>query len=148
MAATDGHWGSGWTMGTSLDIKQSKDARNLSSEEMPLYFTQGLLLPSKYVLDCLGAGCAGGVSTGRRTGSASGRRTSGARGGGTVEDLHLLLLLPDLHLQRLILLSPKLDASHPVTSGPCCRLTVAALAARSCFPTLGTVAILLTSCCR
>ena len=45
MAATDGHWGSGWTMGTSLDIKQSKDARYLSSEEMPLYFSQGLNCP-------------------------------------------------------------------------------------------------------
>ena len=62
-----------------------------------------------------------------------------------MEDLHLLLL-PDLYLKRLILLSPKLDASHPVTSGPCCRLTVAALAAR--FPTLDTVAILLAGCCR
>ena len=63
-----------------------------------------------------------------------------------MEDLHVLLL-PDLHLQRLILLSPKLDTSHPVTSGPCCRLTVAALAAR--LPTLDTVAILLlTTCCR
>lgn len=106
-----------------------------------------LLTPSNYVLDCLGASCAGGVSTGRRTGGTSGGcRTCGAGGGGTVEDLHVLLL-PDLHLQGLILLSPKLDTSHPVTSRPCCRLTVAALAAR--FPTLDTVAILLlTSCCR
>ena len=143
MAATDGR-----TMGTSLDIKQSKDARYLSSEEMPTVYLRGAELRSKYVLDCLGAGCAGGVGTGRRAGGASGRRTSWAGGGGAVEDLHLLLLLPDLHLQRLILLSPKLDASHPVTSGPCCRLTVAALAASCYFSTLSTLAILLTSCCR
>ena len=62
-----------------------------------------------------------------------------------MEDLHLLLL-PDLHLQRLIFLSPKLDTSHSITSGPCCRLTMAALAAR--FPTLDAVAILLPSCRR
>ena len=30
------------------------------------------LLPSKYVLDCLGASCAGGVSTGWRAGGAPG----------------------------------------------------------------------------
>lgn len=36
MAATDGR-----TMGTSLDIKQSKDARYLSSEEMPTVYLRG-----------------------------------------------------------------------------------------------------------
>ena len=45
MAATDGHWGSGWTMGTSLDIKQSKGARYLSSEKCRLCLSQGLNCP-------------------------------------------------------------------------------------------------------
>ena len=42
MAATDGR-----TMGTSLDIKQSKDARYLSSEEMPTVYLRGAELPVK-----------------------------------------------------------------------------------------------------
>ena len=138
---TGGPWVQAWTSNNPkmLGICHRK--------KCPLFISGGRNCPSNYVLDCLGAGCAGGVGTGRRAGGAAGRRTSWAGGGGAVEDLHLLLL-PDLHLQRLILLSPKLDASHPVTSGPCCRLTVAALAASCYFSTLSTLAILLTSCCR
>ena len=143
-ASSNGHWGSGGTMGTRLDTKYPRMLKlGPKRSILDRHFPQKREKRLKF---CLSASCAVGVRTGGGTGGASCRDrswTSGAGGGGAVEHLHLLLLT-NLHLEGLILLSSKLNTPNPISSGPCRCLAMAALA-EGHLPTLDAVAIFLSS---